>query len=78
MNVAILRYLFTEYEGSHAFFKKELDAYEVSFTETRTTNETESPLYLQILDEEAVELHKLCEIVGNVSWVKTDCAYSSK
>lgn len=58
-------YLFTEYQGSHAFYKKELDAYEVSFSETRTTNETEAPLYLQILDEEAVELHKLYEIVEN-------------
>lgn len=71
-------YLFTEYQGSHAFYKKELNAYEISFSETRTTNESEAPLYLQILDEEAIELHKLSEIVGNVSWVKTDCVYSNK
>ena len=71
-------YLFTEYAGSTAIYKKDIDGYVVQFDELRKLNQTESPIYLQVLDEEAIEVHKLSKIVGNVSWVKTDCVYSDK
>ena len=67
-------YLFTQYEGS--FVKKDMDMYSVMFEENFKSQETESPLYLQILDMEAVEVHKLSKIVGKVSRVKTDAVES--
>ena len=71
-------YLFTQYAGSFVKYDDDIEAYSVMFSETMNNHETESPLYLQVLDMEAVEIHKLSKIVGNVSWVKTDCVYSDK
>jgi hypothetical protein len=70
-------YLYTQYDGSSAHYLDDIKAYQILFTEKYDVHETEKPFYCQVLDMEAVEAHKLSKIVGNVSWVKTDCVYSS-
>jgi len=56
------------------------DLYTVFFRETVQYQETEAPIYLQIMDMEALELHKLGSIVGldKVTYLKTDCVYCTK
>jgi hypothetical protein len=56
------------------------DLYTVFFRETVEYQETEAPIYLQIMDMEAIELHKLGSIVGldKVTYLKTDCVYCTK
>ena len=56
------------------------DLYTVFFRETVEYQETEAPIYLQIMDMEALELHKLGSIVGldKVTYLKTDCVYCTK
>ena len=69
-------YAYSTYNGSFAHYMKDLDLYQISYTVDFSVHETASPLYLYILGMEACEVHKLAEIVGKVSWVKTDCVYS--
>ena len=59
---------------------KEAGLYTVFFHSTIEYQETASPIYLQILDMEALELHKLASIVGlnSVTYLKTDCVYCTK
>ena len=59
---------------------KASNLYTVFFRETVEYQETEAPIYLQIMDMEALELHKLADIVGQdkVTYLKTDCVYCTK
>ena len=69
-------YLFTENKAKFTTYDKQLKLYQVLNEETIKFEETEAPIYLQVLDIEAIEAHKLSKIVGKASFVKTDCIYS--
>ena len=68
-------YLFAN-NANFASFNNEFGLYQVFYETKVKYEETEAPLYLQILDLEAIEAHKLSVIVGKAAWVKTDCIYS--
>ena len=70
-------YMFGQYNATFATYNEELKMYQV-FNKTEVhAEDTEAPLYLQVLDMEAVELHRLAKIVkrqgGEVIRLKTDC-----
>lgn len=72
-------YLFNNdhtYNATIATYLKECDLYQILHETQVDYEETEAPIYLQILDEEAIEMHKLSVIIGKACFVNTDCIYS--
>ena len=68
----------TVYNSSIASYVKECGLYQIIHETEIKYEETESPLYLQILDEEALEMHKLSLLVPFPCYVNTDCIFSIK
>lgn len=78
------RYCKTFGDATHIFdgckfacYNSDLGLYQVLTEKTITHEENEVPLYLQILDEEALSVHELAEIVDGACHVNTDCIYST-